>query len=63
VHYKLLGELDLNLGVWAEVESPFDLITSTSTNRPSWWRAANRDRFSAELNFTLAAFVGLQSSY
>ncbi len=57
---RVTETLDLTMGVWSELESPLNFSSSTATNRPEWWSG---NQFNAGIAFTMAGFVGLQSSY
>lgn len=57
---KVTETLDLTLGLWSELESPLNFASQTATNRPEWWRG---NQFNSGLSFTMAGFLGLQSSY
>ncbi len=60
---RILAELDLVMGVWAELESPMRMQAKTSTNRPEWWGGSKSDTFNPNATFTFAGIVGLQSTY
>jgi hypothetical protein len=60
---RILAELDLILGVWAELESPMRMQAKTSTNRRQWWGGSKSDTFNPNATFTFAGIVGLQSTY
>jgi len=57
---KITETLDFTLGAWSELESPLNFNSTTPSNRPEWWSG---NQFNAGFSFTLAAFIGLQSSY
>ena len=57
---KVTETIDLTVGIWSEIESPLNFNSSTATNRPEWWSG---DQFNSGATFTMAGFLGLQSSY
>lgn len=60
---KLFPTCDLVLGVWGEVESPLAMQSRLTGKRPDWWEKSKGDTFNTGVNTTLAAQIGIQSSY
>lgn len=60
---RVIGELDLVLGLWGELESPMRMQAKTSTNRREWWGGSKSDTFNPNATFTFAGIVGFQSTY
>lgn len=60
---NILSNLDMVMGLWGELESPLSMRSKNTAQRPTWWRHNKGDTFGTGFNFTLAAQIGLQSSY
>jgi hypothetical protein len=60
---KFIGDLNLVAGIWAELESPFQMSANSGTNRPTWWNNGANDKFTHNSSFTVAGQIGIQSTY